>query len=225
MLAARNRGEAALRLIYGPVVDLSDAIDPIVEIAGIRAAHDALLERLDGGAPDPATPSRLPGWTVGHVLSHVEHNADSFRAVLLGRSQYAGFDERNAAIDAAATRPLREIVASMRRSNDRLVAAFESETDWDRRVEMLVRPTRPRLMTLARRREIEVHHLDLDLGRVPADLDAAYVERDTALLTTWWETTRERRLPPPVATQPPLERWLWLVGRHDVDGLEPADLF
>jgi uncharacterized damage-inducible protein DinB len=33
-------------------------------------------------------PSLLPGWSVGHVLSHLARNADSYVNLLQGRPQY-----------------------------------------------------------------------------------------------------------------------------------------
>lgn len=190
----------------------------------MATAHDGLIEAVERLRPDIAAPTRLPGWRVGHVLTHVEHNAVGYRSVLTGGAQYESYDARDRAIGAAATRPLTAICAAMRRANAELVAAFDAETGWGRSVEMLVRRTQPGLMTLARRREIEVHHLDLELGREPAAIDEGYIARDTAMLTAWWEAKHRSPLPPSIASQPPLARWLWLVGRSDATDLEPAGL-
>ena len=51
---------------------------PDADIAGATAAHGRLLaaiERLTDA--DVAQASLLPGWTVGHVLTHLARNADS----------------------------------------------------------------------------------------------------------------------------------------------------
>ena len=52
-------------------------------IAACRASHQRLLGTLE--ALDDATarhPSRLPDWTVGHVLTHLARNADSHVHIL-----------------------------------------------------------------------------------------------------------------------------------------------
>ena len=212
-------------MIYGHRVDFRDFTDPAVEIDGLEVAHDALLERLERLRPDPASPTHLPGWSIGHVLTHVEHNADGYRSVLHGEPQYESYDARDRAIDAVANRPLGDTVAAMRLAHDALVAVFRAETDFGRTVQLLVRPTQPGLMTLGRRREIEVHHLDLGLGRTPADIDEGYVGRDAAMLTAWWEAKNREPLPDLVGAQDSLGRWLWLVGRSEIEGLDAAGLF
>ena len=85
------------------------------DIARVHDAHQALTEHLvvmtDGAGADAALPSLLPGWTRGHVLTHIARNADSFVRLLeaAGRgevvTQYArGVEGRNADIEAGATR-------------------------------------------------------------------------------------------------------------------------
>ena len=45
---------------------------PEVELAGCRASHRRLDEAIAGLTDEQARqPSRLPGWTVGHVLTHL----------------------------------------------------------------------------------------------------------------------------------------------------------
>lgn len=212
-------------MIYGPRVDFRDFTDPVVEIDGLAVAHDALLDRLEQFRPAPTTATRLPGWSIGHVLTHIEHNADGYRAVLAGEPQYESYQARDRAIDAAAHRSLDATISAMHSANDALVAAFRAETDFGRTVQMLVRSSQPGLMTLGRRREIEVHHLDLDLGRTPAEIDAGYMARDAAMLTAWWEAKNREPLPGPLRTADVRARWLWLVGRSDIDGVDAAGLF
>jgi len=51
---------------------------PTELIDGVRAAHERLHARarlIDDGVA--RGPSRLPGWTVGHVVTHLARNADS----------------------------------------------------------------------------------------------------------------------------------------------------
>ena len=52
------------------------ALDDAVE--GCAAAHQRLLADLDSlEDAEIGRPSLLPGWTVGHVLTHLGRNADS----------------------------------------------------------------------------------------------------------------------------------------------------
>jgi len=81
-----------------------------------RSAEDGLL---DGSAP-----SRLPGWSVGHVLTHLARNADSIGRVLAAAdrgetvARYAP-GQRDAEIESGATRPADELVADVRAAIER----------------------------------------------------------------------------------------------------------
>ena len=62
-------------------------------------------------------PSLLPGWSVGHVLTHIARNGDSLVWRLEGaaqgelRDQYpGGLEQRRADIEAGAGRPASELV-------------------------------------------------------------------------------------------------------------------
>ena len=85
------------------------------DIDRVGEAHAALIDHLAAmtGRPgaSPSVPSLLPGWTRGHVLTHIARNADSFVRVLEAArqgevvTQYeGGVAGRNAAIEAGATR-------------------------------------------------------------------------------------------------------------------------
>lgn len=56
---------------------------PAAPVEDLRRVHEAqtLLMAAVGSLPDRqvARATHLPGWTVGHVLTHVAHNADSHR--------------------------------------------------------------------------------------------------------------------------------------------------
>src|SRR5918995_3450961 len=85
------------------------------DVAGAAAAHQGLLAMLDeclgAGALDGAAPSRLPHWSIGHVLTHLARNADSMvrvfdaaeRGEVIDRYE-GGVARRNAEIEAGATR-------------------------------------------------------------------------------------------------------------------------
>jgi maleylpyruvate isomerase len=158
--------------------------------AGARAAHGRLLATVDG--LDDATASaasRLPGWTVGHVLTHLARQADShvrmLDAAVAGQvaDQYAGGPAGRAAeIDAGAGRPAAELVADLAAACGRL------EDAWDRTgpgvwAHGFGRATSGELLSCAdlpfrRWREVEVHHADLGLGYSHDDWTAAYVDAE-----------------------------------------------
>lgn len=51
--------------------------DPTAAIELCRSAHARLAEAVDGLTDEQVrSPSRLPGWTIGHVLTHLARNAD-----------------------------------------------------------------------------------------------------------------------------------------------------
>ncbi len=85
---------------------------PAVWVRGCVAAQAALNETLKGLTDDVARrPSRLPGWSAGHLLSHVARNADSVVWRLEGaargelRDQYpGGLEQRRDDIEAGAGR-------------------------------------------------------------------------------------------------------------------------
>jgi maleylpyruvate isomerase len=156
-------------------------------VQGCRDAHARLLATLDG--LDDATarrPSRLPDWTVGHVVTHLARNADSHVRMLDGASageitdQYqGGLEGRAADIAAGADRPAAELVADLGAAIDRLDAAFDKATPevWAHGVG---RMSSGELCPCAdlpfrRWREVEIHRADLGLGPGPADWPDDYV--------------------------------------------------
>jgi maleylpyruvate isomerase len=124
--------------------------------------------------------SRLPGWTRGHVLTHLARNADGLRVMVEGaiageeREQYpGGATGRAAEIDAGADRDAASLVADLETSQRALVDAWYRMPDdaWSRTGLWLVGGSRPIDHTLrARRRELLVHWVDLGLDATPADL-------------------------------------------------------
>lgn len=161
---------------------------PTAELAGCRAAH----ERLDAAIRDltdeqARRPSRLPGWTVGHLLTHLARNADSVVRRLDGAargevlSQYEGGREGRAAdIEAGAHRSAAELVADVAASSARCDAACAAAAPevWTRTIVGLAGDEAPAAsMAFSRWREVEVHHVDLGLGLEPADWPPELVAR------------------------------------------------
>ena len=165
-----------------------------------------------------ASPSRLPEWTIGHVLTHVARNADGhvrrLEGALRGENvpRYAGGSaQRIDEIDEGAPRPAADIVADLDDSQRRL------ELVWDRSVaagwphaELLGDDHWPTTASPVRRlREIEMHHVDLGLSYEPSDWPEDYVAWELPMLLA---TVRSR-------VQRPEDRQAlvaWLSGRRPI---------
>ena len=67
---------------------VSDASAPTTDIDGARAAHQALLRTVRTlRDADIGRSSRLPDWTMGHVLTHLARNADGHCNMFAGAAQ------------------------------------------------------------------------------------------------------------------------------------------
>ena len=156
-------------------------------LADVRGSTERLLAAAPAaGLTDNAVrePSLLPGWSRGHVLSHLARNADAMVRTLDGarRGEPAemypgGRDRRDTEIEAGAGRAAEELVADLTESAAQLDRAWSAMTGraWD--VDALTRtgPV-PAWRTLAMRwREVEIHWVDLDIGYGPAGWPARLV--------------------------------------------------
>lgn len=212
------------------------------DIARVGDAHAALNDHLAAmtGHPgaDPALPSLLPGWTRGHVLTHIARNADSFVRVLEAArrgetvTQYeGGVAGRNADIEAGAGRDWEALVDDVRSSAARLDEVFTSQDRWDLAMtsssqgEAVPHADLP----FRRWREVVVHHADLgDEGYTPAKWPSDYVREDLRLMEMRYSARQPMGvagLPAGALTAPPLERLCWLLGRTEIEGLAPAGIF
>jgi len=132
--------------------------------ATVRAVDDAGMRE----------PSMLPGWTVGHLLTHLARNADSHThrtaaaAAGVVVDQYpGGAAERAAAIEAGAHRPAAVILEDVALSSARMLEAWARVPDraWSGITRDLSGLGRPLAELPGRRRiEVEVHLVDLGIG-------------------------------------------------------------
>lgn len=142
--------------------------------AAVERATATLLDhvrRLDPSSV--AAPSLCPGWSRGHILSHVARNADALVNLVTTATtgeripMYASPEARDADIEAGAGRPFDEQLAHLEASAGRWSTAAETlaEEHADVRVEarggaML----RAGYLPFMRLREVVYHHVDLDAG-------------------------------------------------------------
>lgn len=165
-------------------------------LAALPSAHRRLLETLTP-LTDTAVlrPSLLPGWTVGHVLSHLARNADALVNLcdwaLTGvrKPMYASAEAREADIEAGAARPVAVLVEDLKASQARLLERFEDlpAEAWQTEVGWPSGVTRPAdQIVVARLNEVEVHHVDLGLGYTFDDIPAELRGVLLTYLTTHW---------------------------------------
>jgi maleylpyruvate isomerase len=170
-------------------------------IEGARASQERLLRSVQTFDDERARgPSLLPGWTRGHLLTHLARNADSHVRVLEGArrretvEQYVGGkDGRAAAIEAGANRPASELVGDVESSERALSALWDEITDdvWDKGWIAISGGKPAWFGPFARWRETEIHHVDLDAGYSIEDWPLDFVQ---LVLGDEWQRLR-RRLP------------------------------
>lgn len=197
--------------------------DPTRAIAFCSEAH-ARVAATAAALDDEAVraPCRLPGWTVGHTLTHLARNADGharrLRAALEGREEprYPGGPaQRDGDIDAGAGRSAAEIAADLSASQERLeqVWADSAAAGWPYS-HLMAGDVYPTPASRVRRlREVEMHHVDLGLGYEPAHWPAEYLSWELPMVL---ETVTDR-----IGSDGDRRRFLaWITGR----GPLPADL-
>src|SRR4051794_2658142 len=159
-------------------------MDPLVLLTDVdRATENLLRTAADFDPAVVPAPSLLPGWTVGHVLTHVARNADAYTNLLtwartgVETPAYASAAARVEGIDAGAGRPLAEQIADLREAHERFAdaaAAMPAEA-W-----IYFLPSTgasAAAVPWARLREVEVHHVDLGAGYTPEDWSDAFALR------------------------------------------------
>ncbi|MET0864804.1 MAG: maleylpyruvate isomerase family mycothiol-dependent enzyme [Nakamurella sp.] len=146
------------------------------------ARLDAAIENalVDGGHDAFAAPALLPGWTIGHVVTHLARNADGLRRVLVGAKvgeqlqPYASPQARADDIEAGAHRSTETIATDYRQAGRQLMETIESlpPAVWQSSVDLgRGGPTTADVIVAARLGEVELHHHDLGVDGGLALLD------------------------------------------------------
>lgn len=160
---------------------------PRQRIEGATTAHRRLEESLKGLTDEMVRqPTPLPGWTVGHLLTHVARNADGLAGIVeaaqrgeVGVQYPGGAEQRNGDIEAGHARPAAELIADVRQANRRLEDAWQStdEETWATAIgQRAAGPMSVADFVFLRWREVEVHRADLGFGGGWETLDPAYVD-------------------------------------------------
>jgi maleylpyruvate isomerase len=205
---------------------------PDTDIERVVNAHHRLASAISQLSDDIiGRASRLPDWTIGHVLTHLARNADSHvrraEAASSGTiiDQYpGGLAGREAEIAKGAGRPAGEITEDVKSSATSVETAWRelSERDWMARSRDANGHERFLFELPARRwQEVEVHLVDLDIG-------VSHLDWSDDFVLEWLPRTRERmwdRIPAAsrsVLFDSPAEELAWLYGRVQRPGLPPA---
>ena len=219
----------------------------------VAAATDRVLVTATGLSDAQARePSLLPGWSRGHVLTHLARNADGLRNLLIWARtgtqtpMYASSESRSADIEAGAGRPAADLAADVRESAAAFTAEAASMPDeaWTAQVRALNGPGFPALGVLERRlSEVEIHHVDVAAGYSPADWPGDFLREalprvaesfagrdDVPPCVAWAEGAKDSfRLGPDQAGAPaviitgqPADLLAWLLGRGDGASLTVA---
>ncbi len=152
------------------------------------ANGQVLLEQAVAGLDDLRGPSRLPGWTRGHVVTHVARNAEGLTRLLtwaqtgIEMPMYPSVQARAADIEAGAGRPLTDQFDDLCRTAAAFAAraAELSAQHWQAVVRNMQNPPGPASEVVWMRvREVWLHLVDLDAG---AELDVLPEDIATALM-------------------------------------------
>ncbi|MEU8074798.1 maleylpyruvate isomerase family mycothiol-dependent enzyme [Catellatospora citrea] len=155
-------------------------VDDVVRSAARFTAAAASL--TDNGL---RAPSGLARWTRAHVVAHVAGSADAYVRLLRSARTDHRAPRRPAdaaalahAVEMGAALPAAELAGRLNDSLERFAheARTMSTEAWDGMVTALAGWRHPAWYTLRRcLRELETHHLDLDVGYRTADWPAEYV--------------------------------------------------
>ena len=149
-------------------------------------------------------PSRLPGWTRGHVATHIARQADGIVRLTewartgVRHDMYVSAEQREADIEAGSGRSGLDLQIDLDTAAGRLGDAFElldHDEAWDAVVELRGGLRVPaRLLPLTRLLEVVIHHVDLDIGYEIHDIEQPTAE----WLLEWcaFRLRQPRRLPP-----------------------------
>jgi len=159
------------------------------------ATGTALCAEAIAGLDDDALagPSLLPGWTRKHVMAHLAANAEALGRLLHWAKtgertpMYASTEQRNADIEAGATRPGTALAQWFHASAQALDDALDTMTEAAWSAEVLNaqgRAVRATEVPWMRSREVLIHAVDLGTGITFAQLPPPVLEALTAEISS-----------------------------------------
>lgn len=164
----------------------------------VSATQRLLGDTIAIADQDWAAPSRLPGWSRGHLATHLARQADALGRLVQGalsqhpQQMYGSPEQRDAEIESGAARSALELQIDLDTASGALSQNFDAVAEasgWDLVVELGGGDLVPvRALPLARLAEVVLHHVDLDVG-----YSADEVDQQTAELLLTWCAFRLRR--------------------------------
>lgn len=147
---------------------------------GLAESTLQLVRTVDGLSEQQlAEPSLLPGWRRSHVVAHLALNAEGLTAAMTGLRTgnpvpiYVSEKQRDADIDSLAAEPDTAMRERLLAATTSLRLSFEALTPGLRTHSLERVPGGPVLavddLPATRRREVEIHHADLDAGYSASD--------------------------------------------------------
>ncbi|GAB3651067.1 DinB family protein [Glycomyces tarimensis] len=167
----------------------------------LRVATNRLVAAIGRLSEEEARePSLLPGWTRGHVLTHVARNADALRNLLdwarTGRETpaYRNARARDADIEAGADRSVDDLRDDVAETAEAFAADADMLTDaaWQTEVRVMDGPLFRASLILPRRlAEVELHHTDLGVGYGASEWTPTFARMDLPEPMRAWRDERK----------------------------------
>lgn len=158
---------------------------PEATIDACVAGHRRLLAGIEPLSEDDIrAPSGLPRWSRAHVLAHLINKADAHVRLLGGptkgevRHLYPPGYDQDAAAEAGAQRDVSVLRSELQRAFGELQAAWGALDDdlWECEGVMMAGPRTMTEIASHHLRNVEVHHVDLQIGYMPRDWPMVFVE-------------------------------------------------
>ncbi|HZJ03886.1 MAG TPA: maleylpyruvate isomerase N-terminal domain-containing protein [Nocardioidaceae bacterium] len=154
-------------------------------IDACRTSHRLLLASLGSLTDDDfRAPSLLPCYSRGHVVTHIANKAKAHVVIFEGpaageiRQLHPDGYAPDLAADLGASRSGAELRSDLAHCLELLEATWDALDDalWDRHGIMAAGPRTMAEIVAHHLRNVEVHHVDLDIGHRPSDWPSILVE-------------------------------------------------
>jgi len=192
---------------------------PRSDIDVCKVSHRRLVVDVAAlSATELGAPSLLPGYTRGHVVAHLTNKARAhallFEGATAGEMRWLHpiDHDPDAAAAAGADRQPGELLSELDQALEQLEAAWDALDDplWERLGLMMAGPRTMTQILGHHLRNVEVHHLDLNVGYRPSDWPERFVEGELV-----------KRLDALPARADHAELLAWLLGRGAAPDLAP----
>lgn len=204
-------------------------------VEGCAESHQVLLTAVtEFTDKDCQVLSRLPGWTRGHVLTHLARNAQSHIGLFesagrgeIGDQYPTGMKQRNIDIEIGAQRSAEDVIADLRRHTWNLEGMWARATPetWQGSAR---RPTGQLVpmseLVFLRWREVAVHLIDLNIGVDYHSWSDLYIEIELSRHLTALDD-QGFVMPPQVEALSHAQQLSWIIGRSSIEGVSDGPGF